>query len=664
MSLRGALLLLACLGPATAAAVPGPAAPVRHDVSMRLDPVGRDLYIVDRFSVQVENDLVFELVPWLEVVAAKVDGEPRIPQRAAGRIAIAANSSGEVHVELALQGRVPALPDAEQRSASTGAVSGMEGTFLPGYIGWLPRFGEAPVLFDLAIEVPTPYRVVATGRLAGEHLEEPVYRASFASDAPGEPPSVFAGEYVIDQRMLNGIRLRTYFQAELAPLAGDYLDQSADYIKAYSDIIGAYPYADFHVISAPLPVGLGFPNLTYVGRRILPLPFMRGRSLAHEIVHNWWGNGVGIDHASGNWAEGLTTYMADYALAVQQDDAAAERMRLGWLKNFTALPTQRDMPVEAFAGKSHDAGQVVGYDKVAFIFHMLKREMGDAAFNAGISGFWQKHRFRVGTWHDLQDAFEQASGTDLGWFFEQWLRRPGAPRIELAGAAASAGEAGYGISLSLLQPEPPFRLRVPVVIETTAGPHQVDVSLDKPMQEFHIPLRHEALAVKVDPRFETFRRLLPGENPPIFRDVTLSEQTVLVVASKSAAFAQTAYGLAGRLLERHPAVYELKRNEAPNTAMLIIGTTGEIDALRPRPDADIASRITSAGSARAWVEQQPNGHPIFVVSANDTAALQAVLRPLPHYRGQSYVVFEGSRAIDKGLWQSTDSPLSYRFTDN
>ena len=42
----------------------------------------------------------------------------------------------------------------------------------------------------------------------------------------------------------------------------------------------------------PLPVGLGFPGLTYVSDKILHLPFMQGRSLAHEIAHNWWGNAV------------------------------------------------------------------------------------------------------------------------------------------------------------------------------------------------------------------------------------------------------------------------------------------------------------------------------------------------------------------------------------
>ena len=99
-----------------------------------------------------------------------------------------------------------------------------------------------------------------------------------------------------------------------------------------------------------MPVGLGFPNLTYVGRRVLALPFLRGRSLAHEVLHNWWGNGVAIDYDGGNWAEGLTTFMADYALAEDRGKDAARHLRLGWLRDFAALPQDRDIHVTKFLG--------------------------------------------------------------------------------------------------------------------------------------------------------------------------------------------------------------------------------------------------------------------------------------------------------------------------
>ena len=173
-------------------------------------------------------------------------------------------------------------------------------------------------------------RAVATGKLVEESEQGARYRASFEQTRPGESPSLFSGPYRVSELRQDGLRLRTYFHPELEAQAETYLHSAAAYIQRYQALIGDYPYADFHMVSAPLPVGLGFPGLTYIDRRIVPLPFMRTRSLAHEIVHNWWGNAVAVDYRRGNWAEGLTTYLADYALELDKSEAAARNMRVKW----------------------------------------------------------------------------------------------------------------------------------------------------------------------------------------------------------------------------------------------------------------------------------------------------------------------------------------------
>ena len=52
---------------------------------------------------------------------------------------------------------------------------------------------------------------------------------------------------------------------------------------------------------------------------------------------------------------------------------------------------------------------------------------------------------------------------------------------------------------------------------------------------------------------------------------------------------------------------------------------------------------------------------MLIVEADSAEALGAVLRPLPHYRSRSFVVFEGSQALDKGVWPAPASPLTHRF---
>jgi aminopeptidase N len=67
--------------------------------------------------------------------------------------------------------------------------------------------------------------------------------------------------------------------------------------------------------------------------------------------------------------------------------------------------------------------------------------------------------------------------------------------------------------------------------------------------------------------------------------------------------------------------------------------------LPKRPDV-----VQGQGSAQAWTVSRADGVTLAVVSARDVASLKALTRPLPHYGRQSYVVFEGGKAISRGAW--------------
>ena len=666
---RGVFFVMAVIGPALLSIGTVPAAEnVHHHVHLSLNPENGDVTIRDRFTVQADHTLSFGLAPWLTLINAQVDGKEVEAARVGDHIFMPIAGSGSREIEISLKGVLPELQNGGEQAQSLGAVAGEEGVYLPGYAGWLPDIGSNWVRYDLTIDVPTPYRVVATGRLVEEQDDGDIFRAVFASEAPTEFPSVFVGPYVIGESIEGDFRIRTYFHPELAPLAEDYRATAADYIDRYAEQIGDYPYADFHIVSAPLPVGLGFPNLTYVGRRVLPLPFMRGRSLAHEVLHNWWGNGVAVEYRDGNWAEGLTTYQADYVLAEEESEDAARMMRLGWLQNFAALPSERDMPVVRFVAKQHDAAQVVGYGKVAFLFHMLKSELGDQAFRAGLQRFWSDHRFQTASWSDLRAAFETETARDLGWFFEQWLFRTGAPSIELVDARWEAVDGGYRVDLKIRQSDPHYRLRLPVTIETRDGIVADDVVLDQAEQRFELMTEARPLAVHLDPEFHAFRALLPGESPPIFRDVTLSSDTVLLLPTQDPHLADVARQLAGRLLQRDPAIGDGDKEDLKDAPVVVIGLADDVSTVRAQMGpfsraTEAAERLADIGTASAWAERRFDGQPWLFVAAEDAAALEAVLRPLPHYRSRSFVVFDGAKAVDRGLWRAQDSPLSHRFAD-
>jgi hypothetical protein len=563
-------------------------------------------------------------------------------------------------IEMRLRGVVPPLPAGGRPGASPSAVSGEEGSFLSGYAGWIPVTDDDWVAYRLEVEVPAPFRAVATGLLLEENLGETTNRAVFTADYPAEPPALFAGPYKVRERREHGIRMRTYFHQEVDELSAGYLDDAARYLLRFQERIGPYPYSDFHIISSPLPVGLGFPNLTYIGRMVLPLPFMRGRSLAHEVLHNWWGNGVAIDYAAGNWAEGLTTYMADYALAVEGGAGKALEMRLGWLRNYAALPVERDVPVTAFIAKRHDAGQVIGYDKVAFIFHMLRNELGEATFTDGLRLFWQQQRFRVAGWSELRQAFEEAAARNLGWFFHQWLWRTGGPRLTLGDVRLREDGNAFRLTLTIRQDSPAYRLTIPVAIDTTSGPERRRIVLDAPETTATMDLNARPTEVRIDPDYDLFRRLHPEEAPPILRDVTLAANALTIIAADEAASDQTARQLAERLLD---TAVQLAPDDDPSkleqAPLLIVGTTVQVEAVLTKAGlGGIPASLTGRGTARVWTNRRNSGEPLLVIAADDLQALEALMRPLPHYGGKSYLVFDGRRAADTGIWPIVQSPLS------
>jgi aminopeptidase N len=99
-----------------------------------------------------------------------------------------------------------------------------------------------------------------------------------------------------------------------APLARKYLAATHRYLALYDELIGPYPYKKFAMVENFRQTGYGMPSFTLLGSRVIRFPFILSSSYPHEILHNWWGNSVYVDYDSGNWSEGLTSYLADHLI--------------------------------------------------------------------------------------------------------------------------------------------------------------------------------------------------------------------------------------------------------------------------------------------------------------------------------------------------------------
>lgn len=642
--MRPTLLVLAAL----AFAAPAAAQPASDRAEVRLEPSTGE--IEGLVVLDAPGPLIVRLAGSLGLLEARTGGRLLPVTRGDGAWTVPATA--DAPVELRYAGRMAMGPDASL------PFLGPEGGFLPGGSGWLPEIAGRRVGIELTLDVPEPYAAVATGKLVEERQEGDRYRARFLPEPAAGDPSAFVGEWAIAERRAGAISVRTYFHPDDAGLTDLYLERAGEYLQGFERTIGAYPYAGFSVVAGPLPVGLGFPGLTYVARRILPLPFMQTGSLAHEILHSWWGGAVGVDYGNGNWAEGLTTYMADYGLAEAEGADAAKAMRLAWLRDFAALPAGRDRPLRSFVARDHDASQVVGYGKAAFVFHMLRRQIGDAAFRAGIRRFYADHRLQRAGWADLRGSFEAVTGRDLRGFFEQWLDRTGAPRLTLAEANVSAD--GHAVDVVLRQDEPAYDLVVPVTIRTEQGSTRHEVALAGPQTQVTLEAQTRPRAVAIDPDHDLFRVLAPGEAPPILRDVTLAIRPAGLLATPDPTTEALARRLAGRLAEE-PRFVTIG-DQAAGTALLVIGLTPLVEAaLATAGLPPLPAELKGRGTARVWTAARPDAPPVLAVAADDPMALEALSRPLPHYRRDSYLVFEGGRVVDRGVWPAGESDLTRRF---
>ena len=469
--------------------------------------------------------------------------------------------------------------------------------------------------------------------------------------APTDGIDLMAGPYVVDERIVERadappLRLRTYLTPAIAALAKDYLDDSQRYIERYSKRIGSYPFGSFSVVASPLPTGFGMPTLTYIGEAVLRLPFIRASSLGHEVLHNWWGNGVYVDTAAGNWAEGLTTFMADYAYKEEASAEAAREMRLGWLRNFAALPPGAAKPLAEFRSRAHGADAATGYGKAAMLFVMLRDLIGEAAFDDGLRRFWNAHRFRTASWSDLRAAFESTSGRDLSMFFAQWLERADAPAPRIA----SARMRGNAVEVAFEQGTPPYALRVALVFDGPEGAITRLVDISRNNETVRIDDVGSSTSVRLDPDLRLWRALDPRTLPPILRQWILARAPRFAVVSAAEDVRAAAEQLAQRLFESPARRVELA--DGGDSPLLIVGLHADVEAALARLGLPARpGQLQDRGSAQVWaVVRKPGETPVAVISARDAEAIAALDRPLPHYGGQSFLAFEGRRAVVRGAW--------------
>jgi aminopeptidase N len=233
------------------------------------------------------------------------------------------------------------------------------------------------------------------------------------------------------------------------------------------------------------------------GRSVLDDP-REDSLMAHELSHQWWGNLLTCTDWSDFWLnEGTATFMAAaWKEHAWGPDEYQRAMLISRRRYAQAVADGKDRLL-VFTGweKADDMGGAVTYSKGALVLHLLRRELGDAAFWEGLRLYTRTAAAAGGSVRTraLQKGMETASGRDLGWFFDQW-----AYGLQPALTARHRFENG-AILVDLEQKtEKPWRIGLRIAVETDRERVSRRIELTKEKETFRIPILGTPLSVRLD----------------------------------------------------------------------------------------------------------------------------------------------------------------------
>ena len=204
--------------------------------------------------------------------------------------------------------------------------------------------------------------------------------------------------------------------------------QAGPIVEFFSRLVAPYPYERLAHLQSSTRYG-GMENATAI---FYSDAAFRRRSLgvglvAHEAAHMWFGNAVTQREWAHVWlSEGFATYWTQLWAEESQGDSAFRAGMAGIRRQIIGAPVAAQRPViDTTQTDLNELLNANSYQKGGFVLHMLRAQLGDSAFFKGIRSYYQRHRHGNALTDDLRRAMEEASGGDLQWFFDQWLRRPG-----------------------------------------------------------------------------------------------------------------------------------------------------------------------------------------------------------------------------------------------
>jgi len=227
--------------------------------------------------------------------------------------------------------------------------------------------------------------------------------------------------------------------AELWKKAPEYIN---DAIYYYSKWNGDYAYDNCTALQSALSAGGGmeYPTITVIGGMGTALSLEE--VIMHEVGHNWFYGILGFNERRYPFLdEGINTsnelrYMATKYPELTFDKFVGISDKLKKMTGLGDYPMRfyYDMLHSVSAGMNWDQvanlpseqfsdinyGTIV-YMKVGGIFNTLRNYLGDELYDKTMQTFYNEWKFKHPYPEDVRKAFEQATGKNLSWFFDDLI---------------------------------------------------------------------------------------------------------------------------------------------------------------------------------------------------------------------------------------------------
>ncbi len=288
-------------------------------------------------------------------------------------------------------------------------------------------------------------------------------------------------------------------RANAAERAERLATEIADIFFMFREKFGPPPVPQLEISPVPGNFGQGFPGmiylstLSYLTASEMPAAVRDQQSQlfysellhAHEVAHQWWGNRVVAIGANDEWMmEALASYSALLQLERKKGTKAFDSVLEDYKKRLLAkLPSGQTLesmgPIKLGlrleTSQAPQAWRTITYEKGAWIFHMLRRRLGDQNFFAMLRDVCANFESKPLSTSDLRSIAakylpKQMADPKLEDFFEHWIYGTGIPELELKWKLEGKGTALKVVgTIHQKHVEETFTTLVPVEVQFARG---------------------------------------------------------------------------------------------------------------------------------------------------------------------------------------------------